>query len=186
MDDQRIIELFFARDEQAIRAVSDKYGDYCAHVAMRILGDFCDAEECVNTAYLTLWNTIPPARPTVLRTFLGRLVRNESINRHRANRRRRRDRGGEVSLDAILEEAGDCFPANDDTDALKELPALLDAFLRGQDSLDRKLFVGRYYHAYKVADMAAHYGITAQAASMRLYRTRERLRAYLKERGIEV
>ena len=176
MEDQRIIELFFARDEEAIRAVSDKYGGQCMHTAMNILDNRSDAEECVNDTWLKTWNAIPPQRPPVLVAFLCRITRNLAINRYHARKSR--------DMEVALHELEGCL-AVDEGDG-GALASLLDEFLAKQEELDRRLFVGRYWHAYPVKTLAKAYGMTANAVSLRLLRTREKLRAYLNERGYSV
>ena len=188
MHDEQIIELFWERDENAIKETDKKYGRYCSAVSMSILQSELDAEECVNDAYLSLWNSIPPHRPQVLRTFLGRIVRNISINRHKSTHRQGYDRYRDVSLEEIMEELGDCFPADEDmTNTLsREIKEYLQAFLREQDALNRKLFVGRYWHSYSISRLSASYGLTEGAVEIRLRRTRTKLKKYLNERGISV
>lgn len=176
MEDQRIIELFFARDEAAIAAVSTKYGGHCMRTAMNILNSRPDAEECVNDTWLKTWNAIPPTRPSVLVAFLCRITRNLAINRYHS----RKSRDTEVAL----HELEGCL-AVDEGDG-GALAALLDEFLSRQEELDRRLFVGRYWHAYPVKTLAKAYGMTPNAVSLRLLRTREKLRAYLNERGYSV
>ena len=110
MEDLHIIELYFARDEEAIRHTADKYGPYCTAVSMSILHSEPDAEECVNDTWLKTWNSIPPTRPNSLKLFLARITRNLSINRHRALHSDKRNKDLEVSLS----ELEPCFPAPDD------------------------------------------------------------------------
>ena len=114
MNDEKIIDLFWKRDETAIKETDKKYGRYCSTVSMSILHNELDAEECVNDAYLSLWNSIPPHRPQVLRTFLGRIVRNISINRHKSTHRQGHNCYMDVSLEELMDELGDCFPSDDD------------------------------------------------------------------------
>ena len=181
MKDEDIVELYRQRDERAIRESEQKYGAYCRAVAVNVLGSEQDAEECVNDTWLRAWQSIPPARPASLSAFLARLTRNRAIDRLRTETRQRRDR----SLTVALDELEDCIPCPDDTDA-GLLTDLIAEFLRGQSALDRKLFVGRYWHAYPLADLGRAYGLTVNAVNLRLRRTRERLRAYLRERGYSV
>ena len=181
MHDDRIIELYFARDEQAIRHTADKYGAYCTAVSMNILHCEPDAEECVNDTYLKTWNTIPPTRPTSLRLFLATIVRNLSINRLRA--RQTDKRGGEPPLS--FEELEECIPApTEETEG--ELGDLLNEFLGEQSKTDRVIFVRRYWYSLSDAQIAVEMGLTRNAVSLRLSRTRERLRDYLAERGYRV
>ena len=124
MDDNEIIALFFSRSEQAIDALSGKYGKLCQIIAGNILGNQLDAEECVNDTYLKAWKSIPPARPTVLSAFLTKITRNLALDRYRASKRQKRN--GEFTV--MLSELGDCIPAPEDGDG-GELVELLNQFL---------------------------------------------------------
>ena len=178
--DTAIIDLYFARDERAIRETDGKYGKLCMSVSMNILHSPPDAEECVSDGYLKTWNSIPPARPESLCAFVCRIVRNLSLNRLRDLRAAKRNR----ELTRSLEELEACISLPDEAGG--ELTALLEAFLKGLDPIDRALFMGRYWFSHPVADLAARLGLTPNAASLRLYKTRERLRVYLTERGYRV
>lgn len=161
-DTIRLTELFFARDEEALRETARLYEPLCMHIALNILADRQDAEECVNDTWLRAWNHIPPDRPRSMAAYLGTVVRNLAINRWRV----RRNRALTVDLD--------------------ELPGLLGAFLARCDSLDRRLFVGRYWYARPVRDMALAYGLTPNTVSQRLRRTRLELKQFLEERGYRI
>ncbi len=184
LEDARIIDLYFARNEQAIRETETAYGRYCYGIALRILGSPADAEECVNDTYLRTWNSIPPKRPQALRAYLAHIVRNVAISRYRQYHAAKRNAGMEVSLTELSE----CLPAPDSgehgTDA--ELRETLNAFVRALDETDRRLFVGRYWHGYAVSELARAYGMRENTVSQRLYRIRERLRRHLTERGYTV
>ena len=104
MDDEKIVQLYWDRDERAFSATAEKYGSYCAQIARNILGDREDADECVNDAYMSAWGSMPPHRPGVLSAFLGKIVRNLSLNRYRRNTAAKRG-GGEAP--AVLEEIGE-------------------------------------------------------------------------------
>ena len=180
MNDQEIIALYFARDEQAIRETDLRYGKTCMQVSMNILDSRPDAEECVNDTYLHTWNAIPPARPVSLCAFICRIVRNLSLNRLQELTAAKRSRDLTVSF----EELEACIPMPDE-----ESPALaeeLAAFLKTEGETDRALFVGRYWFACSVEELARRTGLTKRAVHMRIFRTRERLRAYLTERGYSV
>jgi RNA polymerase sigma-70 factor (ECF subfamily) len=153
-------------------------------VALGILGKAgrADAEECVNDTYLRAWNAIPPERPHSLSAFLCRITRNLSLDRYRALHRGKRNQDFEI----MLSELGDCVPAQDEGDATA-LAAEINTFLhRLDDETERRLFVGRYWHAYTVERLAEGYGMSRNAVSLRLHRTREKLRIYLQERGYTV
>ena len=177
MEDKEIIALYFDRDERAIRETADKYGDFCEGVAMGILGNRQDAEECVSDTYLRTWNSIPPKRPDSLKAFVGKIARNLSIDRLRHRHIARHDSDMEI----MLSELEPYLPAQEEEGSA--LTDLLDGFLDGLDALDRRLFMGRYWHGYTVARMAEHYGLTPNAVSLRLHRVREKLRDYLQKGG---
>ena len=113
MDDAQIVQLYWDRNEQAIRATADKYGNYCTSIAKNILGNQEDAEECVNDTYLTAWNAMPPHRPSILSTFLGKITRNLSFNRYKHNTADKRG-GGEMP--AVLEELSDLVSGKDNVE----------------------------------------------------------------------
>ncbi len=174
MDDKTIIDLFFARDEQAIKEANKAHGQKCLTTAMRILGNRADAEECVNDTWLKAWQSIPPEKPRSLSAYLCRISRNLAINAYHARKNR--------AFDVALDELAECLAVDErDADALA---GYLNDFLAALPSLDRRLFMGRYWHAYSVGRLAEAYGMTPNAVSLRLMRTREKLRAYLEERGI--
>lgn len=180
MDDRDIIALYFSRNEEALEQSSRKYGTYVMGVSMSILENNLDAEECVNDTWIKAWNSIPPQSPPSLKVYLGRLVRHLSIDRLRTVRRQKRNRELEVALDELTL----CSPPDEeDVSALTEA---LNQFLDGLDPLDRKLFLGRYWHLYPVSLLADTYHLTANNTSVRLHRLRERLRAYLTERGFHI
>lgn len=177
MRDHDIIALYLERDERAIEETSKQYGRLCMQVSMNVLKSRPDAEECVNDAYLKMWNSIPPARPQSLSAYLCRIVRNLSLNRFRDQHRQRRNR----DLEVAFEELEECIAMPDDQ--ISELPALLSEFLRSLEETDRHLFMGRYWHTMSVRALADKLGVTPNAVSMRLHRTCQRLKAYLEERG---
>lgn len=178
--DGEIVELYFARDEQAIAETDKKYGKVCMQVSMNIVESRPDAEECVNDGYLKTWNAIPPARPNSLCAFVCRIVRNLSINRLRDMKAERRSR----DLTLSLEELESCISVDESRADI--LPGLISAFLEGLDETDRKLFMGRYFHATPVKSLAETYGLTPNAVSIRLFKIREGLRLHLEKGGYTV
>ncbi len=175
LTDADIVEMYLARDESAIEATARIYGPYCLSVAMNILQNHPDAEECVNDTYLKTWNSIPPQKPTILRLFLGKITRNLAIDRYR----QRKARGGEFEV--TLEELAEVLPAREEDDG--HLPMLLAEFLEDLPEAERNLFILRYWHGHSVARLARAFRMKPNNLSARLYRTREKLRAYLTERG---
>ncbi len=180
MNDQDIINLYFARDEQAIRETDNKYGNLCMQISMNVLASKPDAEECVSDTYLKTWNSIPPTRPNSLCAFVCKIARNLSLNRLRDLRRDKRNR----ELTISFEELEDCIPMPDESK--NELSHLLTEFLNKQNEDDRVLFMGRYWFHCSVTDLAKRMGMKPNAVSQRLYKTREKLRAHLEERGYRV
>jgi RNA polymerase sigma-70 factor (ECF subfamily) len=176
--DHEIVALYHARDERAIEVSQRQYGRYCHTVSMNILNSHPDAEECVNDTWVAAWNTMPPKRPENLCAYLGKLVRNISINRLKSLRRACRD----TSLTVAFEELEDILPAPDDTDS-NIICTWLDEYLATLPQLDRQLFVGRYWYNHSVKELARYHGLSANAATKRISRVREGLRAYLIERG---
>ena len=139
MDDKAIVALYFDRNQDAITQTHIHYGTYCHSIAEGILQNHADAEECVNDAYLKLWQSIPPQNPQNLRTYVGKITRNLAINRLRASKRQKRNPEFLLSLD----ELSACIPAPDEEEDTA-LTELFNQFLSQSDPLDRKLFVGRY------------------------------------------
>lgn len=185
MEDSRIIELFEARSERAIAGLSEKYGGACRAIAKNILNNELDAEECVNDAYLGVWNTVPPQKPDPLQSYVFRIVRNLAIKRYHSNTAVKRN----SYYDAALDELSDCIAAPDSVDSCifeKELAATINRFLSTLDQEDRVMFVRRYWYADPVADIAAKIHKSANSVSVRLFRLREKLRAYLRKEGITV
>ena len=180
LSDAEIVALYLARNEQAIAETDAKYGKLCMQVSMNIVDSRPDAEECVSDGYLKTCHAIPPARPDPLPPFLCRIVRNISLNRLRDMKASKRSRDFTVSLS----ELEDCIAV--DESHTSELPALLSAFVKGLEEIDRKLFMGRYWHATPVKDLAEMYGMTPNAVSLRLRKTRERLKQHLEEGGYTV
>lgn len=109
MNDDKIVDLYWIRSEDAITETSIKYGKYCYGIAYNILADAEDAEESVNDTYFDAWNTMPPHRPSALSAFLGKLTRRISIDRWR--KRSAAKRGGELA--AALDELNECVPSHE-------------------------------------------------------------------------
>lgn len=185
MDDNAIIRLYWDRNEQAIRATSEKYGRYCKTIAKNILYSEEDAEECVNDTYLGAWNAMPSHWPEQLSTFLGKITRNLAFNRYRHDRAKKRG-GGEITL--VLDELADCVSDEDLEQSIdhQELIKAVGLFLRGLPAGKRNMFVRRYWYADPVSEIAKKYGILQGTVSKTLERTRKQLKLFLTERGFEL
>ena len=178
-DDQKIIELYVGRSEQALSETAGKYGRYCLSIAYGILQSHEDAQECVSDAYLTAWNAIPPRRPNDLGTYLGKITRNLSIDRLRTRSREKRG-GGEVPL--ALEELEEVVAGSDSPEneaVRKELIAGLNRFLSELTRQERYVFVRRYWYLDSLGDIAKSTGFSGSKVTSMLYRLRGRLKKQL-------
>ncbi len=186
MEDGKIIDLYWARSQQAVAASEEKYGPYCHTIARRILDREEDAEECVNDTWLHAWNAMPPQRPGVLSAFFGKLTRNLSLDRWR--RLRAAKRGGN-QVEVALHELEECLPdrrSPDEELEAGETAALISAFLRRQSELDRVIFVRRYFHLEPLDSLARRYGLSLGQVKSKLHRMRNRLRQELEREGVAV
>ncbi len=184
--DDEIVELYFARDEQAIAETDRKYGGYLFRLCENILHDPADSEECRNDVYLKVWHSIPPERPTVLPAYLNRVTRGTAIDRYRARARR-----GELrsELVASVEELSDILPASDtvesEWDSL-ELGRAISGYMRSQSRRRQYLFVARYYRAEPVEAIARTLGVSPSAVYKELARLRRGLKEHLERNGFSI
>lgn len=185
MDDKSIIELFFARSEQAIKELDGKYGKTCRRLSYSILNNLQDAEECVSDAYLGTWDAIPPARPDPLLAFLCRIVRNLSVMRYHANTAQKRNCYYKVALD----ELENCLASHHTVDTEideKELIQTIEKFFETLSAENRVIFMRRYWFSDSYAEIAEQTGVSEKNVSVKLTRIRKQLQKYLKERGYEI
>ena len=184
MEDKNIIDLYWAREESAIKHTAAKYGSYCYAVAWNILYNQQDTEECVNDTYLRVWNAIPPHRPNVLQTFLGKITRNLSLDRWRRNNSENRGCG---SVAAVLDELEECVPGSqgDITDDLVIRDAL-NAFLASLSPVNRRIFMRRYWYLSSVREIAEDFGLGESKVKMILLRSRLMLKTKLEKEGISL
>lgn len=183
MEDNQIVELYWNRGEDAIAETAKKYGKYCYSIAYRILSDARDAEEAVNDTYMGAWNSMPPHRPSVLSTFLGKLTRRISISRWRE---RRADKRGGGQLPVAMEELAEALSAPDTPEQVveaRELTAAIDRFLSSLPEEERDLFVCRYWYFASIAELGAAFSAGAGKIKSRLFRTRNKLKAHLEQEG---
>ena len=183
MNDSKIIELFFQRSEQAITELSNQYGPLCTKIAFHILNNQQDAEECVNDAYLGVWNTIPPQNPDPLSSYVCRIVRNLSLKKYHANTATKRNSIYDVALDELENCFASADSVEDEFDA-NETARLIDLFLETLDRENRVMFVRRYWYADSVADLAKRFQTNRHNIYVRLSRTRAKLKQYLTEKGV--
>lgn len=186
MEDAAVIELYWQRDENAVRETERKYGPYLTRIAANILSSPEDAQECVGDVYWKAWGSIPPQRPRSLPAYLATLTRQGAID---ALRRRERHKRGGGQYDLSLEELADCVSAADDPAGQADLHALgaaISAYLRTLSPDVRDLFVCRYWYADPLADAAKHCGMTVSRAKSALYRARLGLKTYLEQEGFDL
>ncbi|MBP1572253.1 MAG: sigma-70 family RNA polymerase sigma factor [Oscillospiraceae bacterium] len=180
MDDKRIIELYWERNESAIKESRLAYGSYCATIADNILHSKEDTEECVNDTWIRAWNTIPPEKPRRLAHFLGRITRNLAIDRYRSGRSQKNG-GGQISC--CLDELSECIGEENPIEDKVALREILNSFLRLLDKKNREIFLLRYWYMMPVNEIARSFDMSEGAVKMVLKRVREKLRVYLESEG---
>ena len=184
MEDSKILELYFARNEDAIRHTDDTYGRRLYHLADSIVKNGQDAEESVSDTYMQAWNTIPPQKPRHFFAYLAKICRNFALKKldwHHAAKRN-------AEVVSLTEEMEMCIPdqSRDRELEARELGMLLDRFLRTLTPENQMIFLRRYWYVDTIAEIAARYGISESAVQMRLNRTRAKLCTYLEKEGIKV
>ncbi|NMA95852.1 MAG: sigma-70 family RNA polymerase sigma factor [Clostridiales bacterium] len=185
MEDEKIVDLFWQRSELAIARAESRYSRYLYSISYRILQNREDAEECVNETFLRAWNAIPPARPSILRTYLGRITRNISLNY--LEKMNALKRGGN-QVDIILSELEECIPSIQmDIEEILNERAVIDVinnFLKGLSKDQRKVFVRRYWYGSKIKAIGKDYGFTESKVKSILFRLRKGLKRKLEKEGI--
>ena len=184
MEDSKIIELYWQRDEDAIRQTQEKYGRYCHSIAYNILCSDEDAEECVNDTYVKTWNAIPPTRPSKFSAFIGKITRNLALDRYDAAKAHKRDGGITEPLDELAECIPDLQGGETATDS--ELGEAINGFLAGLPKRKRIIFMQRYWYCCSVKDIALNLGMSESNVKVTLMRTRNEFREYLTRKGINI
>ena len=185
MNDTEIVDLYWKREERAVEETAKKYGSYCYSIAYNILANHEDAEESVNDTYIEAWNAMPPHKPLILSTFLGKLTRCIAIDRWRSNHAEKRGRGVTV---CVLEELEECIPYDNSAEEHLEKQMLSQAindFMGTLSASDRKVFVCRYFYLDSVESLCKRFGYSESKVKSILFRTREKLRVYLKKEGFQ-
>ena len=183
-NDQELIALFLARKEEAISDSEAKYGRYCYRLASNILKNDEDAEECLSTTWMKVWNAIPPTIPMSLKHFLSTITRNTAFHMYRTSRAAKRGGG---NMDAVLDELEECIADSKNTEEAylaKELGETINAFVRGLKQPERSVFVRRYYFADPAKVIAGEYGLTESYVNVILHRTRKKLQKVLIQEGM--
>lgn len=183
MEDQKIIDLYWQRSEQAIAETDTKYGGYCYSIAYNILTNREDSEESVSDTYMAAWRSMPPKKPGILSAFLGKITRHLSIDRWRRRTAEKRG-GGEVVL--ALDELENCVSGEESVEnklQRKELTVAVNRFLDQLPETERNVFLCRYWYVDSIGDIAANFGFSEAKVNSMLYRTREKLRKALQKEG---
>jgi len=184
MEDKQIIDLYWARSENAIVETDRKYGKRCYRIAFNILANLQDSEECVSDTYMKAWSVIPPKRPVKLAAFLGKITRNLALNRYEKCTAEKRG-GGEVPI--ALDELTACIPDPNSVERMVDnriLTDKLNIFLEELPSEARKIFMRRYWEVCSIQEIAEIYGISESKVKVSLFRTRGKLRSFLEQEGI--
>lgn len=182
MDDRSIVALYWNRSETAIAETDKKYGPYCYAIAHNILANREDAQECVSDTWMAAWKAMPPKKPAILSTFLGKITRRLSIDRWRSRSAYKRG-GGELPL--ALEELGECTTGDTPEKALerKELALSFNRFLETLPETERSLFLCRYWYLDSISQISETFGFTQSKVTSMLHRTRKKLKAQLEKEG---
>ena len=185
MEDEKIISLYFERNEDAIRETDKKYGPYCFSIANRILENISDSEECVNDTYMKTWQSVPPEKPSALQFFLAKITRNLSLDRYRKRTAEKRG-GGEAEI--VFSELSWCLPAEETVEkafSAQKLKEVLTLFLEMLPQRERCIFLRRYFYLESAKVIAKKYTMREHNVHVILSRTRQKLRVILEREGID-
>lgn len=185
MEDEKIIDLYWERNQSAITETEGKYGAYCHRIAWNILYNREDCEECVNDTWMRAWNAMPMERPGILSAFLGAITRNLSLDRYRKLHSKKR---GEGEVAYVFDELTDCV-AKEGPEQQADVNALTEAlnvFLGKMEQESRMIFVRRYWYMDSIEAIAAKYAISESKVKSSLFRSRNKLRTYLQQEGFTV
>lgn len=181
MEDEKIIELYQLRNEEAIKATAEKYGNYCSAIASNILPFKEDAEECVNDTWLHAWNAIPPHIPPRLSLFLGKITREVSINRYKALSAQKRGNGGyAIALDELEDFISLSNSTVEQAIELELIGKAISTFLRKQPEIHADVFIRRYYHLCSIKQIAEEFSISESKTKSILFRVRKKLHSFLE------
>lgn len=186
MTDTQIIDLYWARSEDAITATAEAYGGYCTSIAWNILRSHEDTEECVSDTWHRAWCSMPPERPNPLRVWLGKITRNLALDRWRADRA---DKRGGGQMEVLLSELEDCLPAGDGPERQaedQEIREAIAAWLKTLPYAPRVIFVRRYWYGDGIPEIAKALGMGKGAVKSALFRARGGLKTWLEKEGIWV
>lgn len=185
MDDNKIIELYWVRNEIAIKETSLKYGGLCTRIAQNILSSYEDSEECVNDTYFAVWNAIPDKKPNIFSAFIGRITRNLALKKYEYISASKRNPTAITSFD----ELGDCVSGTDSVESEAEsrrVESMISKFLWLQREEKRNVFIRRYWYFDSIESICRSTGFSQSKVKSMLYGMRQKLRTYLESEGIEI
>ncbi len=182
MDDSQLIQLYFERSEEAINKTKIKYGNFCFCIANTILKSKEDAEECESDAYLRVWNAIPPQKPSMLKSYLGKIVRNLALQRYEYYSAQKRNTELEIAFSELEECIVGLKGVEGQYDA-DDLGRSVNCFLHTIDRESRIIFVRRYWYTDSIKEIAVRFGISESKVKSSLFRTRNKLKVYLQKGG---
>jgi RNA polymerase sigma factor, sigma-70 family len=185
VDDKKIIEMYWERDEDAIRETSAKYGKLCTYIANNILSSYEDSEECVNDTWLAVWNAIPAQRPNKFSAFVSKITRNLALKKYEYCTAAKRNRSAVISF----EELGECISGTDyvESEAEKKfIEDLISEFLWEQSEEKRNIFIRRYWYFDSIETICMHTGFSQGKVKSMLYGMRQKLKKHLESEGIEL
>jgi len=186
LEDNKIIELFFQRDEESILAAEEKYGHYLDSISFNVLKNVDDAKECTNDALLRAWNSIPPQKPDSLKAYLGKIARNLALDLYSKQNAQKRGSGQvEIALDELSECLNGSESQNPEANVLgSELSIAINEFLKGLDSKKRIMFMRRYFYLDSIGTIARDMLVSQSNVKTTLWRIRAELHAYLKKENL--
>ncbi len=184
MLDEQIVDMYWARSEDAITETQNKYGKLCHSIAYNILKSIEDSNECVNDTYLKAWNSMPVNRPSKLSAYLGKITRNLALDRYEYYSASKR---GGTQTELALDELMDCVSGGDSADKVVDeifITTILNNFLKSLSEKHRNIFVSRYFHMFSVKEIAERYDLKETYVSVSLHRSREILKTVLEKEGV--
>lgn len=182
MNDEEILELYFRRSSDAIKITKEKYERLCMSVSLNILNNEEDAKEILNDTLMALWQSIPPKKPSSLKTYICKTAKNLSLKKYEYTKAKKRNSEYDKSFDELRE----CISANnfvEDAVETKELSKAINRFLHNLSKEKRIMFLRRYYLLNSVKEIAADYSISEKNASAKLARLRYQLKEFLTKEG---
>lgn len=181
--DKEIIALFSSSDQRAVSEFRDKYGDLCLSIALNILHNMEDAEECINDVYISLWNGIPPSVEN-FKAYVCKITKNLAISKFRYNSAEKRNNDLNISLSDLEETVAD--PTCQTALKENELGEIISRFLRAENPVQRNVFIRRYWFMDSIKDIAANYSFSESKVKSMLFHSRNKLKKFLKKEGIDI